>query len=138
MCGCINALNPYHKCSKFCSEFGIPTRNSEGVRCENKCNGKCKKAREAQPHKRDRWQAIYAPLRGLLQTTSRAELSGIIDAPKFGESPQTIVTDHMNHAKATNILDKYGFALVDMMSPMLDLWRQAHAQLKKTRRFTCL
>ena len=50
--------------------------------------------------KRDCKQAIFAPLKGIIQTTPKAELSGILAALKYGKAPQLIATDHLNHVNA--------------------------------------
>ena len=52
-CGCVNATNSYHSCTKHCIEIGVTRYDDNGVSVTYKCDRSCKKPRPAQPHKRD-------------------------------------------------------------------------------------
>ena len=129
-CGCVNAKNPYHKCNQFCAVTGIVTTNEEGMEVLNTCNKSCKCKRPTQPSVKKRCQqALFAPLVGEVQTAPRAELTGMLMALRHGESPQVIVTDHNNHVRTIKKIQYHGIGTIDMMSPMLDLWREIDKEL---------
>ena len=123
-CGCLNTANPFHRCTEYCmTEHEVTGGNIVRV---SKCDGTCNMPKHAQPEtKKQPLFAMWGPLSGPLQTTPRAELTALIMAFKYGRSPQTILCDHLNHVRAINALCTQSGRrkVLDMMGPMLDLWR---------------
>ena len=46
------------------------------------------------------------------------------------EVPQNIITDHLNHVKKIAMVDKLGMSVINMMSPLVDLWRLVKRALR--------
>ena len=55
----------------------------------------------------------------------------IIYAVKNGQSPQTIYTDHKNHVRTIKKLNQRGLSAIKLSSPMLDIWRDIHRELRR-------
>ena len=116
---CKNAPNPEHVCVEMCKEI-------------SGCNGECKKKLPDQKRiKANPFQALYASLPGVQQTTPRAELFAILKAVQYGVSPQVIVSDHKNHVDAIHDLARGKTHVLNPKTPHVDIWRNVVAAIQQ-------
>ena len=116
-CRCNNRHMSAHECTDYCKEH-------QG--CDGECKKKKKHQRRIIPEVH---QAMCASLPGPHPTTPRAELMAIYQAIKWGESPQTIISDHENHVRDLRAMGRGSKRMLHRKNPNLDLWRKIKAEV---------